>query len=168
MSVRVKYAGNTKKPKGFLIYVRIAMATFILSFIGLILAGALTKDPPQKDLFQQLENAKINKEQGKAAWILALLARKYPRNIDLQYEYIKTAYFVHAEYEGMLDFFTQQAADSSFIISDIGFFGLGQIALMEKKSSEALDLFSKVKNRNLKYLNNSIGLCHYRLDVNGK
>lgn len=50
------------------------------------------------------------------------------------------------------------------VLYDIGNFGAGQFEANTGKLDSALKWFAKVRNKELKYLNNSMGYCYYMLD----
>jgi len=97
-------------------------------------------------------------------------------NIESHYEYICTHFDIPEKtqidrygYEyrvdsTILNYYDSlsQVVDSQ--LSDIGYYGAGLIAVFFDHYALAVNEFSKVKNKNLKYLNNSIGNAYNNMD----
>jgi RsiW-degrading membrane proteinase PrsW (M82 family) len=127
------------------------------------LPHALPNDP--------LDKVKIYQENiipEKAVPILLHLLDEKPFDMDLNYRYIQNHFdifkgsgesgrddkTIHDRYEK----YTQQPETA-----DLGYYGLGYMESRRKHYSSALTNFMQVKNRELKYLNNSIGYVYKSL-----
>jgi protease PrsW len=97
-------------------------------------------------------------------------------NIDAHYEYICThfdlpettkvdrAEYIYRDDETIRNYYDSLSLLAEDQLSDIGLYGNGLTAVFFLNYADALSDFSKVKNKNLKYLNNSIGNAYFRID----
>lgn len=94
------------------------------------------------------------------------LRNKSPENIDFHYRYIN-AYLGQynnaiSDISSLEQYYTNLASKSS--LSDIGHYCLGLTYSWKKNSNISLINFDLVKNRELKYLNNSIGYVYLSIN----
>jgi protease PrsW len=98
------------------------------------------------------------------------------RNIDIHYKYITTWYeapnfheyddgsVFHKNDDTLVRNYYELSMSEDEALSDIGHYGLGLIAALRNDNREALNNYNKVRNRDLKYLNNSTGYAYQRFD----
>jgi RsiW-degrading membrane proteinase PrsW (M82 family) len=148
-------------------------------FLSVVIAVSVFVSEPE---FSSLDNElrfelQSNQPQEAELTFYKLLLRD-PQSIDLHYQYIENHFDIPAkkkigkrkyEYRDdatiLLSYTSLTHHDS--IDADIGNYGLGLIYSNQGKFEEAFEVLMNVKNRNLKYLNNSIGVIQTEI-INDK
>jgi RsiW-degrading membrane proteinase PrsW (M82 family) len=151
----------------------IAIAAFLT--VALLL-NILIEDP---EFDQLIDKAKFEQQANQpelAEKTFFQLIGQDITNIDYHYEYICTHFDIpekksvdRYEYEYRDDdtirfYYDSLSQSADLQLSDIGYYGNGLIAVFFEKYDTAVIEFFKVKEKRLKYLNNSIGNAYSRLD----
>lgn len=142
------------------------IAAFVLVAI---LINFLLKNP----IFETLEEkAEFELNSGNlelADQTYVKIVKKDPLNIDKHYQYLRVHFSIPEETKvGKNDYeyrddkeiralYNQFASSKSMDSSDIGHYGNGMIEVYRDQYTAALYEFSLIQNKNLKYLNNSLG-----------
>ncbi len=114
----------------------------------------------QANLYERAESIFVN------------LVAEDPASIDISYRYINNHFDVgraerrsrdaaHPAGNDQVESHFQQLAESADL-ADIGNYGLGLIRVLEQRFEEAFDYYALVRNRRLKYLNNSVGYLYLK------
>jgi protease PrsW len=141
--------------------------------VGVILLAAnlFLHNPPSDKPAEQVASALGAGLPGRAERLLEKMVQKDPTNIELQRSLIRVHY-MQSDY----NYTTRKSRDDQSIrdryegyitsdnpqLKDIGHYGLGLIEANEGNYQKAISDYVQVSNRNLKYLNNSIGYCLMR------
>ncbi|MBN1900117.1 PrsW family intramembrane metalloprotease [Candidatus Sumerlaeota bacterium] len=152
--------------KNLLLFLALIISPVVIS---IILANLFLKNPSPENTQLLIEAAKKTNNKQKVAELYSQIVQKNPLHIDFHYEYIQS-WFDSRKFDENLDDFTKEkiyeeyferSQDSDSQIRDIGYYGLGLIASINKKYDDALSFFEGIQNSRLKYLNNSIGYVYY-------
>jgi RsiW-degrading membrane proteinase PrsW (M82 family) len=137
--------------------------------ISIILANLFLKNPSPDNTRLFLEAAQKTNNKQKVLELYSQIVPKNPLYIDFHYAYIH-AWFDSRQFdedawdykkEKIYEEYLQRSQDQDPQYRDIGCYGLGLIASINKKYDDALSFLQEVQNRELKYLNNSIGYVYY-------
>jgi len=146
-------------------------------FLIIILAiNVIIKDPSFNNLKEQVSYELKSNQPELAKKIYLKLIYTDKNNIEFHYNYIHTHFEIPkvnhiSKYETkyrddnpIIAYYTDLCQSSTNEIADIGNYGMGLIQVSLKNYDEALEYYAKVKNKNLKYLNNSIGFIYKKKD----
>jgi protease PrsW len=143
---------------------------FVLSVLSFFLIiNLIVQDPKHQNLNDRLRHQLVTNNWSGAVETFTELLSEEPYNIDRHYQYI-TFYFsvrnhqqqsdnswFHHQDEMLVFNYMLLASSSSEEISDIGHYGLGLIAFSRGRNEEAYQHLGQVRDRDLKYLNNTTG-----------
>jgi len=128
------------------------------------------KNPDINNLVEWYGAAIRTGNYDKATEVLEGLIDEHPTNIRFHRRYIVLHYDESRQRHNkelnkniILKKYVNYSKSIDPNMSDIGFFGLGQIYSNISEYEKALDNFEKVKNKNLRYLNHEIGIVHNKL-----
>lgn len=143
---------------------------------AVLLINLLIKEPEFDSLMDQAVFEQEAGQPERAEQTLWRLIVKDFFNLDAHYEYICTHFDVPAESkdddgnvvfrndEVITQYYENLSGDRNQELSDIGHYGSGLVAVFQNDYSTAMEHFIKVQNKDLKYLNNSIGNVFLRTD----
>lgn len=146
-------------------------STALLRFIVAVVAPSLLiialvhwamADPPAANLRAQLDAARGARQFYIARDILQQLIEADPTDLDRHFEYIEMHFRIptaERDDELLFRYYETLAASPDPALADTGFYGEGLIRLQQERYQDALDYFDRIQNRQLKYLNSSLGLA---------
>lgn len=152
-------------------YITIAAFVLVVISLNIFLENPLFENLRDKAVFEQKAN-----RPGRAEITFQQLIHQDIYNIDNHYEYVCTHFDIpektktgRYEYEYRNDstianFYDSLSCSADDQLSDIGKYGSGLINVFFGNYSDAINLFSDVKNRSLRYLNNSAGNAYWQMD----
>jgi protease PrsW len=155
-------------------YITIAVFALAVVFLNIFLENPDFDNLIDKAVFEQKANQPARAEKT----FLQLISQDM-YTIDHHYEYICTHFDIpektktgRYEYEYRNDslitgYYDSLSHSSDNQLSDIGNYGSGLISVFQGNYSDAINIFSEVKNNSLKYLNNSIGNAYWQMDSLG-
>ena len=151
-----------KKRKGGLVH--FFLTVVLPAAVVVLLANLVIPGPSGDDLASQVRSALGTGKPEKAEQVLTRMIDLDPLNLSLHRD------FIHLHYDGvrnrtmMGDPVTERyllyAADADVNLRDVGYYALGLIRVaLGSDYDGALASYEQVTNRELPYLNNSIGYC---------
>jgi RsiW-degrading membrane proteinase PrsW (M82 family) len=146
-------------------------------FIGVIILINLFLDNPTFDNLSDKANFELRANQPELAEnTLLQIVLQDCLKVENHYQYISTHFTIPEkkkvgknEYEYRDDktiqnFYSSLAQSTDSNIADIGFYGQGLILVNFEKYTYAISNFQQVKNKDLNFLNNSIGNAYNQID----
>ncbi len=155
--------------KSFLITVGIFLLVILI--INLII-----KDPSFKNLVEQASYELKSNQPELAEKTYLKLIYSDTSNIDFHYNYLHTHFeipkkkridkneTIYRNDNSIISYYTGLSQSQKKETADIGNYGMGLINVSLKNYKPALEFYFKVENKNLKYLNNSIGFIYRNSD----
>jgi RsiW-degrading membrane proteinase PrsW (M82 family) len=146
---------------------------FGIIIVTLILVNIFANEPKFNDPLKQIDHLLLSKQYSEAEEIYANLISSDDKNLDLHYGRIQAHYSIPEktkvnkyDYEyrddsPILGYYQKKAASKDSLEHDIGFYGMGLCWSVQDDYKGAKSSFDSVFNKNLKYLNNSIGRIFY-------
>jgi RsiW-degrading membrane proteinase PrsW (M82 family) len=147
----------------------------ILSFTGIIFLLNYTIDNPNFKLPKEQISFYIKTDNlNKAEDFYKKELEKNRHDLDLNYGYVKNHFnlpaktkvgkrkYIYRDDETILNYYKSLTFSNDSVTRDIGFYFSGLCHFSKNNDSIALIHFKRVKNRNLKYLNNTLGEFYQR------
>ncbi len=139
----------------------------IPSNILVLLINATFPDIPATDIERRIMAAQRINNYYEVRRLYSSLISQKPLNIDYHYKYIQ-AHFSSWRFTSpmpplivnLLTEYSKLAEDHEPDKSDIGNYGMGLVHSLSEKYDDALPFFHKIRNKKMKYLNNSMGYVH--------
>jgi len=137
-----------------------------------VLINIVVPNPSKQDTKEYIRNATASGNH-------LVAKREYKKLIDSDFENLEYHRgYISSHYElpsgtgknnyrndnAIFAYYSDKSASSDPNVSDIGWYCLGYIRLQEKDYARAIKFFSKVKNRDMKFLNNSMGYCFMEMN----
>jgi protease PrsW len=148
---------------------RIALLTIGVSIAIILSLNIFISEPTFNTIHEKLEFA-VNSKQYKLAEELSFeILKSDSTNIDNSYSFLHHhfdkskkgfKYEVPREDSTIRIYFEVKSNSQDTAMADIGNYGLGLYYSMQNDCDRAFKYFQKVKNRKLKYLNNSLGYVY--------
>lgn len=127
---------------------------------------------PEKtfSLYEQAENAQYASNFAIAEKHLKILITKDMLNVSLHRERIRSHFNIpdkigkhtYRDDDEIRNYYAELSLSSNVQESDIGFYALGYIEVINDEYDSALVKYQKVRNKSLPFLNNSIGYIHLK------
>lgn len=153
---------------------KLVFKTLIAFLLLVVVLNYVVPDPGTNDKKAEVENYAKNNNPGAAENTLKPLLFADSMNIDLNYQYV-SYHFQQPEYSRagksshkrddseIIDYYEHMRLSSDSAKRDIGNYCRGLCYSYTESYSQAYDCYCQVKNKNLKYLNNSLGYFFKRL-----
>lgn len=145
-------------------------------FVGVAILINLLLDNPTFDKLSDKADFELQANQTELAEkTLLQIVLQDSLNIENHYRYISTHFdiperkkvgknrYEYRDDNTIQNFYNSLAQSSDSNLADIGFYGKGLIQVNFEKYPSAISEFQKVKNKNLHYLNNSIGNAYKQI-----
>lgn len=142
-------------------------------FVGIIIVlNIFIPEPKFRSDLDRLDFAILSNQHSLAEETALRLIGQDSTNIEYYVSYIKEHFMIPLktnktpgrEDNTIFDFLSAKEKSKDTIVSDIARYGLGLYSSKLDFHRAALDKYRTVKNKNLKYLNNSLGYTHLELN----
>lgn len=154
--------------------------TILVFAIAAVLINTVI-EPPSFDTLSDQATFELNSNQPELAeQTLFQIVQRDRHNIENHYKYISVHFFIpekksvgkdryeYRDDETIQKYYNSLAESTDEILSDIGHYGKGLIAVQFENYPGAVKQFQAVRNEQLKYLNNSLGNAYLQLDSTEK
>lgn len=139
-------------------------AAFILSWY---LVNNALSEQRQTSLTLQIRHAEAANLLSRAEFLSFKQLERSPGNIDFNYQWI-TSYFNRPDafhdredgsfkYDRLTKYYQDYLMKGDQVSTDVGYYGLGLVALYLEDYKKSMDFLERVSNKNQKYWNNTVG-----------
>lgn len=144
--------------------------TWLIFFAIVSLINAISTEQEFTDPYKKLEFQISTKDYQNAEVTLCKLLKNDSTNLNLHYQFVNNHFSISETKEklrvddSLKSYYSRLAQSSDTIIADIGLYGNGLIQSLSEDYHSALNYFLQVRNKNLPYVNNSIGFAMVNID----